>query len=91
MKICAEFFGAVRLRTETAKKQFEFDEPTIPLSDVLTALTNEYPRLTPDCISEGNLQPAFAINLNGERFVRDLSVRLCDGDSILLMSADAGG
>lgn len=91
MKICVEFFGSARLRTEVAKTYLVFEQKTVRLSDLVVALTQTHPGLSPDCFLEGKLQSSFALNINGERFVRDLTVDLYDGDSVLIMSADAGG
>ena len=37
------------------------------------------------------LNPSFAANLNGDRFVSDPSTPLSESDCVLILSADAGG
>jgi molybdopterin converting factor small subunit len=37
------------------------------------------------------MQPSLVANLNGDQFVRDPRTRLKEGDSVLILSADAGG
>ena len=41
--------------------------------------------------SEGSLQPAYTLNLNGDRFITDPSTPLRDGDSLILLAVDVGG
>ena len=44
-----------------------------------------------ELIAADRLQPSFVANLNGDRFVSDPGTPLGEGDSVLILSADAGG
>jgi molybdopterin converting factor small subunit len=35
--------------------------------------------------------PSLTMNLDGQRFVKDLATPVRDGQSVLILSADAGG
>jgi len=41
--------------------------------------------------SEGSLQPAYTLNINGQRFTTDPATPLRDGDSLILLAVDVGG
>ena len=41
--------------------------------------------------SEGSLQPAYTLNINGQWFTTDPSAPLRDGDSLLVLAVDVGG
>jgi len=44
-----------------------------------------------EIIQRDRLHPAFVANLNGDRFVTDPETPLRTSDSVLILSADAGG
>jgi molybdopterin converting factor small subunit len=87
MSIKVEFFGLPRERAGTAAMAVEGRQ----LSDVLRTLEARCPALALDCIESGRLRSGFAANLNGERFVTDPTTPLKSGDTLLILSADAGG
>lgn len=87
MAVLVELFGICRERAGVA----EVDVPGECLGDVLEALSRKYPRLAVDCIERRSLRSGYIANLRGERFVSDPDTPLADGDSLLLMSLDAGG
>lgn len=91
-----ELFGVARLKAKTDRVSV-----TLPsgadLGVALAALAEAVPALlgsvlTQDGYNDGcNLIPGFACNVNGETFVKDMRTLLKDGDSILVLSSDAGG
>jgi molybdopterin converting factor small subunit len=87
MSITVELFGIPRQRAGTAKTQAEGAR----LDEVLLDLARRFPRLAEACIANGQLQGGYLANLNGQRFVSDPSTALAAGDSLLILSADAGG
>ena len=87
MSINVELFGIPRERAGIAQMQAEGAR----LDEVLADLARRFPRLADVCIAEGRLQTGYLANLNGERFVSDPSTVLAAGDSLLILSADAGG
>lgn len=92
MQIRIEFFGIARSRAGISECELSFGGGgAVTIGRVLEELAIRFPGLREECIANGQLTPAFTMNRNGERFVRDVALELRDGDSLLLLSADAGG
>ena len=87
MSIVVELFGICRQRAGVASA----DVPGSCLGDVLEELATRYPRLAAECIDRRRLRAGYLANLGGQRFVSDPDTPLAAGDSLLLMSLDAGG
>jgi len=87
MSIEVEFFGIPRSRAGVAKTS----ATGARLSEVLDDLAGRYPRLAEACFEGHRLRAGYVANLNGERFVTDPATPLEAGDSLLILSADAGG
>jgi molybdopterin converting factor small subunit len=81
-----EFLGIPRQRAGVA--QIEMRAAT--LGQLLETLAADIPPLAA-LIAGDRLQPSFAANLNGERFVSDPETMLRENDRVLILSADAGG
>jgi sulfur-carrier protein len=87
MSITVELFGIARARagvdrTTSAGKC---------LGDVLADLASRFPGLAAACIEDQRLRPGFTANLAGERFLTAPETPLMDGDTVLILSLDAGG
>ncbi len=87
MEVIVELFGIPRARAGVAKTVVN----GTTLGDVFVDLAQRFPALGEACLQGRFLKTGFIANLRGERFVSDPSTRLQDGDSILLLSVDAGG
>lgn len=81
-----EFFGVPRERAGVSELEVHADT----LGQLLGTLAERVPSLS-EIIQHGRLHPAFVANLNGDRFVTDPDTPLDAGDSVLILSADAGG
>ncbi len=81
-----EFFGVPRQRAGVSQLEVQADT----LGQLLGTLVARIPSLC-EIISVDRLHPAFVANLNGDRFVEDPGTRLQQNDSVLILSADAGG
>jgi molybdopterin converting factor small subunit len=81
-----ELLGLPRERAGVA----ELDVEAETLGELLTALATRFP-LFSEMIAVDRLQPSFTANLNGDRFISDPATRLRESDSVLILSADAGG
>ncbi len=81
-----EFLGLARERAGVA----ELDLHVETLGQLLLALAGRFPSLA-ELITTNGLQPSVVANLNGDRFVSDPRTRLKEDDSVLILSADAGG
>ena len=85
-----EFFGIPRERAGVPKLDIHAET----LGQLLGALADRFPSFNAFVQTDGqgtHLHPAFAANVNGERFVSDPATRLRESDSVLILSADAGG
>jgi molybdopterin converting factor small subunit len=81
-----ELLGLPRERAGVAELDVEADT----LGQLLGALAIRFPSLG-TLITADRLQPSIIANLNGDRFVSDPRTQLRAGDSVLILSADAGG
>lgn len=91
MSVTIEFFGIPRQRAGTARVEIEAGS----FGDALAVLSERFPALAGACFEvrdgTGRLRPGYVANLNGDRFVSEPDTPLADGDSLLILSADAGG
>jgi molybdopterin converting factor small subunit len=81
-----ELLGIARERAGVAELRLE----AATLGQLLMALAARYPSLS-EVVEADRLAPSFAANLNGDRFISDPRTRLGEDDSVLILSADAGG
>jgi molybdopterin converting factor small subunit len=81
-----EFFGVPRERAGISELEVHADT----LGQLLGTLARQMPSLS-EIIQDHRLHPAFVANLNGDRFVTDPKTPLRADDSVLILSADAGG
>ena len=81
-----EFFGVPRERAGVSALEVHADT----LGQLLGMLARRMPSLS-EIIQDDRLHPAFVANLNGDRFVTDPGTPLQGDDSVLILSADAGG
>ena len=87
MSVAVELFGIARSRAGVAQTTAE----GVCLGEVLADLAGRFPQLAEACIEGQCLRPGFTANLGGQRFITDPKTPLHDGDSLLLLSLDAGG
>lgn len=87
MQVVVELFGIPRERAGIARTTANGRS----LGDILVDLAARYPKLAESCINGRQLRPGFTTNLGGDRFVTAPDTILNEGDSVLLLSIDAGG
>lgn len=87
MQVDVELFGIPRARAGTARTTARGD----CLGDVLADLAIRFPALGEACIDGRSLRPSFTANLGGRRFVTAPETPLAEGETVLLLSIDAGG
>jgi molybdopterin converting factor small subunit len=87
-----ELLGVARLLAKTRAVSLSLPSGAT-LSHVCTALGTRLPMLLGRVLSpEGTrLSPGYACNLNGLDFVRTPTATIQSGDTIFILSADAGG
>lgn len=87
MTVRVEFYGIPRVRAGV--ETVEVDAATF--GEALRLVEARLPGFAEHCLDDGRLRSAYLANLNGERFLSDLSTPLCEGDALLILSADVGG
>ena len=87
MQIAVELFGIARARAGVALTTAEGN----CLGDVLANLAARYPALAESCIDGRRLRENFTANLGGRQFVTAPETPLHEGETVLLLSLDAGG
>lgn len=91
MVIHVEFYGIPRSRAGVPNAQCELSESQTTLADIIRDLERRFPEFGSDCTNDGQLADSVVVNLAGDRFVRDVTTKIRDGQTVLIMSADAGG
>lgn len=91
--ILVEFFGIPRARAGVSSMQVCEGRETVTLGDVLLELSDRLPDFANACLEEDrSLRPGYLANIDGQRFVRgDEDQPLRSGQSVLILSSDAGG
>ena len=87
MTVHVELFGIPRQRAGLES----IDVPAQTLGEMLRLLQQRLPQLAESCFENGHLKSGFLANINGKSFTTDPAAVLNDGDSVLILSADAGG
>ena len=87
MSVTIEFFGVPRQRAGTERVEIEAGS----LGQALAVLSKRFEGMAEACFDGNRLRPGYVANLNGDRFVSEPDTPLADGDSLLILSADAGG
>ncbi len=90
-----ELFGVARLTARTPRVPLTLSAEAT-LGEALTVLGTECPALLDSVLSADEaghtrLQSGYTCSINGKDFVRDARVPLQAGDSLLILSSDAGG
>jgi molybdopterin converting factor small subunit len=87
MQVAVELFGIPRARAGLAQT-FAMGKN---LGDVLADLARRFPQLAETCIDGRLLRPGYIVNLGTERFVTEPETPMREGETVLLLSLDAGG
>ena len=61
------------------------------LADLLQELARRFPAIGETCVEGQQLSRSYVANLDGQRFVALPDCPLSDGNTVLILSADAGG
>ncbi len=91
MPLRVEFYGMARQWSGLSEVQVDLSSPEVTLRETLKSVAGGWPRFGERCLVAGLLHPSLAANLDGERFVADPATLIRDGQSLLILSADAGG
>jgi molybdopterin converting factor small subunit len=83
--VTIEFYGLARLRAGVAELCVE----AATVRAALAAVSAARPGLR--VLTDSGVSPEFLISLNGVRFAPQLDEPLANGESLLILGADAGG
>ncbi len=93
MQVTVEFFGIPRQRAGRAVLEVslpDFETPAT-LGEILNALACELPEFSHECLVENRLRLGYIANLSGKQFLTDPEALIPPGETVLILSADAGG
>ena len=93
MRVTVEFFGIPRQRAGCATLEFSLEEhrTSATLGEILEVLAEQLPRFAQDCLIENRLRAGYIANISGQRFITDPATVITEGETLLILSADAGG
>ena len=92
MGIRVEFYGLARQRAGVSEIELALGNRETTLGDVLERIGAAARSFGESgLVAGGRLDPTLAANLDGQRFVSDPATPIRDGQSLLILSADAGG
>ena len=86
-----EFYGVPRQRAGVDRVQLAFTAASVAAADVIKVLERRFPDLQNGCLQNGWLHASCTANVDGCDFISDPETRLLCGQTLLVMSADAGG
>jgi molybdopterin converting factor small subunit len=87
MTVHVEFYGTVARRAGLSGLNVQADN----LGEALAAIAVAVPQLQDACIAHGRLRSGYLASVNGRLFSTNPSTLLQPGDTVLILSADAGG
>lgn len=90
-KVDVEFYGVPRQRAGVDRVQLAFATSSVVAADVMDALLQRFPTLQNGCLEDGWLHASCTANVDGCDFISDPATPLSCGQTLLVMSADAGG
>jgi len=85
--VTVEFLGIPRERAGCDQLQISAKD----VGKLLDALVERLPEFAAACLHGNSLRSEYLICVNGQKFTRDGSHPLSEGDEILILSADVGG
>ena len=91
MTVQVELFGIPRQRAGVPRVAVTVDGPAVRLGDVLLEVSRQFPSFGAECLTGDRPSAGVAVNLDGHQFVADPETLVQAGQSLLIMSADAGG
>jgi len=91
MAIVVEFFGIPRARAGVQQTQVLAGRESASLGEILTEVATQFPNFGANCVNDGKLLNGYVASINGDEFIRDEDARVASGQSLLILSADAGG
>ena len=91
MPLRVEFYGLARQWAGVSEVAVDLAPGEVRFASALQLVARAVPRFAEHCLVSNRLHAALAANLDGERFIVDPTTPIRDGQSLLILSADAGG
>lgn len=91
MAIRVELYGIPRQRAGTELLHVATESAGLSLAQILADLAEQSPELATACFHQGSLRNGYLASIDGKTFVTDPQTVVLPGQSLLLLSADAGG
>jgi molybdopterin converting factor small subunit len=85
-QVQVEFYGIPRARAGVAQAR----TTASTLGDLAVSLSQLFPALGECCFDGSHFRPGYTANLSGDRFTTDPKTPISDGDTVLILSLDAG-
>lgn len=86
-EVRVELFGIPRARAGVAETHCQPGT----LASILQELAIQFPTFGEACLEQGKLRTTYLANIGGDRFITDLTCHVAAGQTLLILSADAGG
>lgn len=86
-QVRVELYGIPRARAGVSEAQCQPGT----LASILQQLAQQFPAFGESCLEQGRLRKNYLANLGGNRFLTDLNCPVAAGQTLLILSADAGG
>ena len=87
MSVCIEFFGMTRRYAGCDRLELTADT----LGELLRELAARLPDFAGSCMQDNALRAGYLAGINGRELTTDPATPLHHGDSVQILSADAGG
>jgi len=91
MTVQVELFGIPRRRAGVPRVVVPLNSEAVRLGDILLDVARQFPTFAEECLVGDHVRAGIAVNLDGNQFVTDPETLISSGQSLLIMSADAGG
>lgn len=91
MAVRVEFFGTARTRAGVAETAVTPISGKLRLGEAIAILSARFPELAGHCFHGNEIADGFAACVDGKHFVTNADFELEDGQTLLIMSSDAGG
>ncbi|MFO0999088.1 MAG: MoaD/ThiS family protein [Planctomycetaceae bacterium] len=86
-EVQVEFFGIPRARAGLAQTPASGES----LGELVEFLSRKFPALGECCFEGKCFRPGYVANLSGDRFTTNPATPIRHGDTVLILSLDAGG
>jgi hypothetical protein len=91
MAIVVEFFGIPRVRAGVERVEVLRGRESASVSEILSEVAKQFPDFAETCMTNRRLRTGFIASIDGQCFVQDDDMVVDRQQSVLILSADAGG